>query len=119
MKPAKFDYLNLKILNEVLKPQQIDDVKLIVSEQNISSAKIKEVIHQDNQVLDCTLIETSYETLGKKPLAILMFRDKNILNKKKKINSSYKILEKFQIVKNIFRTVFEKILYYKLKNIPC
>ena len=119
VKPAKFDYLNPKILNEVLKPQQIDDVKLIVSEQNISSSKIKEVMHQDNQVLDCTLIETSYETLGKKPLAILVFREKNIFNKKNIINSSYKILEKFQIIENIFRTVFEKILYYKLKNIPC
>ena len=114
MKPAKFDYLNPKILNEVLKPQQIDDVKLIVSEQNISSSKIKEVMNQDNQVLDCTLIETSYETLGKKPLAILMFRDKNILNKKI-INSSYKILEKFQIVKNIFRTVFKKFCTINLK----
>ena len=119
VKPAKFDYLNPKILNEVLKPQQIDDVKLIVSEQNISSSKIKEVMYQDNQVLDCTLIETSYETLGKKPLAILVFREKNIFNKKNIINSSYKILEKFQIIENIFRTVFEKILYYKLKNIPC
>ena len=115
MKPVKFDYLNPKILNEVLKHQQIDDVKLIVSEQNISSSKIKEVMNQDNQVLDCTLIETSYETLGKKPLAILVFREKNIFNKKNIINSSYKILEKFQIVKNIFRTVFKKFCTINLK----
>ena len=115
MKPAKFDYLNPKIFNEVLKSQQIDDVKLIVSEQNISSAKNKEVIHQDNQVLDCTVIETSYEKIGKKPLAILVFREKNIFNKKNIINSSYKIFEKFQIVENNFRTVFEKICTINLK----
>ena len=56
-----------------IKSQQIDDVKLIVVATS-DNAKNKEVIHQDNQVLDCTVIETSYETLGKKLIAI--FREK-------------------------------------------
>ena len=76
MKPAKFDYLNPKIFNEVLKSQQIDDVKLIVSEQNISSAKNKEVIHQDNQVLDCAVVGTSHETLGREAFSCSSFQRK-------------------------------------------
>ena len=125
VKPAKFDYLNPKIFNEVLKSQQIDDVKLIVSEQNISSAKNKEVIHQDNQVLDCAVVGISHETLGEVPLAFLVLRDKNIFNQKQLIDfctvslSTYKIPEKFQIVDNIPRTGSGKIMRYKLKKIPC
>ena len=41
-----------------IKSQQIDDVKLIVVATS-DNAKNKEVIHQDNQVLDCTVIETN------------------------------------------------------------
>ena len=119
MKPARLDYFNPKILNEVLKLHQFDDVKLIASKKNISSAKIEEALKQDNQVFDCTVIEISHETLGEKPLVVLVFRDENIFNKKNIINSSNKILEKFKIVKNILRAVFEKILYYKLKKISC
>ena len=115
MKPARLDYFNPKILNEVLKLHQFDDVKLIASKKNISSAKIEEALKQDNQVFDCTVIEISHETLGEKPLVVLVFRDENIFNKKNIINSSYKIFEKFQIVENNFRTVFEKICTINLK----